>query len=177
MGILYIPIFLLILFRNIYEIITTFLHILFSPSILWSITQRPYWRFYVWLCKALVNDIAILQKTDISQRCRFKIYLLLKNPAYSNDCTIIGWRCIFDSCRRIACVNNRITSYVYSYMPIITDNITRLHTVIAYPITNAAQCTGWMRQRYTKMRIYTHYKSRTVCSICQAWAAVYIRIA
>jgi len=66
---------------------------------------------------------------------------------------------------------------VNSYMPGITDNITRLclcQTV--HLISYKSVPVRGMRQVHTKVFINTHDKTGTVCSICQAGTAIYIRI-
>ena len=42
--------------------------------------------------------------------------------------------------------------------------------------TLAAVCRRGMRQTYTEVSIYTHYKSGTVSAVGQAGSAVYLRV-
>ena len=62
-------------------------------------------------------------------------------------------------------------------MSTVTYDITSLHRIHIYTITNATHSTGRVRKSYTKSRIYTHNKTRAVCSVCQTRSTINIRIA
>ena len=61
-------------------------------------------------------------------------------------------------------------------MSFVKDQITGHCLVIAYCITRRPHFVRCPRKADPEMRIYRLYKSRTVCSFCQACSSPYIRI-
>ena len=74
-------------------------------------------------------------------------------------------------------MNNCVAACIYCNMAIVAYNISRLHAAVAYAVASASERAGRMRKRYAKVCVYAHYKAGAVRTICQAGAAVYIRIA
>ena len=74
-------------------------------------------------------------------------------------------------------MNDLTITDIQCHMTGVTDQITGLCIgKSVYCGTLAAVCGRGVRQAYTEVRIYTHYKSGTVSTIGQAGAAIYIRV-
>ncbi len=93
-------------------------------------------------------------------------YIFLENSSYCNNASISCRRGKLNTSRLCTCMNNSISSDVNRHMPALTYDISGLHSIRAHTISNTCQCTGRMWKAYTKCCIYTHNKSRTICSVC-----------
>lgn len=95
-------------------------------------------------------------------------FIFLENSSYCNNASVSCRRGKLNTCLWCTCMNNGISSDVNRHMSAVTYDISWLHSIRAHTISNTCQCTGRMWKAYTKCCIYTHNKSRTICSVCQA---------
>ena len=93
------------------------------------------------------------------------VVTLLKYSSYTNDMFI----CPFCSCNTLSSVcsmNNLSITNINTYMAAIAYDVTWLCFCHRYTISLASHSRRTMWKTYTKSFVYTHYKTRTVCTIC-----------
>ena len=72
---------------------------------------------------------------------------------------------------------DRVVAHIDAYVSAVADDVAGLRVCQAYTVADTAQRAGTMLKAYAKVLGYTHDKSRTVSSVGQTGAAVYIRVA
>ena len=104
------------------------------------------------------------------------VFSILKNSSYTDWTTVIHVG-IFNTAGRCTCMHDRSVSYIYTNMSAIANNVSRLCVSKAHLISTASHCTGRMRKSDSKRSINTHYKSRTICSVCKTGSSCHVRVA
>ena len=108
---------------------------------------------------------------------QFADVLLICDTSYGKNLVVRSVCSADNSACRVRCVYDLAVSHVDAYMTGVADNVARLCIGVRYFSTFIAELTGGSCNVVTKCTIDLIDKSGAVCAICQAVAAIDVRIA